>query len=272
MTPLPPTLLAGRAIIALGGDDAASFLQGLVTANVANLGPGETIHTALLTPQGKVLSAFFVWRTDDGFLLDALATDEDALVRRLTLYKLRAKVEIGSQKGLAVFVGDAGPRQARDDPRLAGLGQRWLVAPGGKADGSAEGGSAEDGGYDVRRVALGVPEFGADYGPGEVFPMDVNLDALGAVDYKKGCFVGQEVASRMHRKGQVRKRSWRIEADAALTAGAAITAGASTLGSVTSVAGGRGIALVRTDRVAAAPTESQADGMPVTLSPPAYLA
>lgn len=261
MTPLAPACLPDRTIIALRGDDTVPFLQGLVTANIANLAVGDTVHTALLTPQGKVLSAFFVWRTDAGLLLDTLTSDAPMLIQRLKLYKLRAKVEITVADDLAVFIGDAGPDHAPRDPRLAALGQRWLAAP---TSGGADA-------YHARRIGLCVPEFGADYGPSEVFSMDVNLDALGAVDYKKGCFVGQEVASRMHRKGQVRKRSWRIAADRALLVGAAITADASTVGTVTSAIGRSGIALVRADRVDAAAASLKVDDLTVTLSAPDYL-
>ena len=262
MPPLPPTCLPGRGVLSLVGPDAVSLLQGLVTANVANLAEGDAAHAALLTPQGKVLSAFFAWRTPDGMLLDTAPGDAPALAKRLALYKLRAKVEIADVTSeLAAHVGDEGPEGARADPRLAAMGARWLAPPA----------SGDDAAYHARRVALGVPEFGADYGPGEAFPMDVNLDALGAVDYKKGCFVGQEVASRMYRRGEVRKRSWTVRAAAPLTVGASVTAGASTLGTITSADGTAGIALVRVDRVAAAPEPQQADGVPVALAPPDYL-
>ena len=267
VAPLPPTCLSGRGTLAVTGPDAVNLLQGLVTANVASLSEGDVTHAALLTPQGKVLSAFFAWRTADGVLLDAAPGDAAALAKRLALYKLRAAVEIADVSAeLSAWVGEDGPEDspggARPDPRLPALGARWLAAPGA-GDASA---------YEARRIALGVPEFGADFGPSEVFPMDVNLDALGAVDYKKGCFVGQEVASRMYRKGQVRKRSWIARAEAALTVGAAITARDAGLGTVTSASGARGLALVRVDRVEAATEAPVADGVPLTLAPPDYLA
>ena len=262
MTPLSPTCLPGRGVVAVTGPDATEFLQGLVTANVARLDEGEVTHAALLTPQGKVLSAFFAWAAADGMLLDTAPGDAPALMRRLALYKLRAKVEIADASDrLASFAGDEGPAGARPDPRCPAMGARWLAAP--------EGG--EDAAYQARRIALGVPEFAADYGPNEAFPMDVNLDALGAVDYKKGCFVGQEVASRMYRKGSVRKRSWRAHADADLDVGTDIVAGGSTLGTVTSADGASGIALVRVDRIAAADGTPEAGGVPVRLAPPDYL-
>ena len=256
--------LAARTVLRLHGPDTLGFLQSLLTANVERLSVGDVTHAALLTPQGKVSSAFFVWRTEDGVLLDLAPGDEAPLTQRLRLYKLRAAVEI-EPADLSVLVGAAGPDGARRDPRLPALGARWLARPGERdaPDASA--------GYHAARIGHGVPEFGADYGPAEVFAMDVNLDALGAVDYKKGCFVGQEVASRMFRKGEVRKRTWIVEADAPLSIGAAVTAGGSALGTITSVDGLRGLALLRTDRVGAASEPPRAGAVPVRLSEPAYL-
>ena len=252
--------LPDREALRLTGPDTIPLLQSLVTANVERLAVGETTHAALLTPQGKVLSAFFVWREADGALLDVAPGDRAALMGRLKLYKLRAAVEIAAS-AMTAHVGEDGPPEARPDPRLPAMGVRWMASPSGDA------GEA----YEDRRLACGVPEFGRDYGPSAVFAMDANLDALGAVDYKKGCFVGQEVASRMFRKGEVRKRSWTVTAAADLTVGADITAGGSTLGTVTSAKGGRGLALLRVDRAAAATEAPMADGMPVALAAPGYL-
>ena len=263
------TALPDREALRLTGADTIPLLQSLVTANVERLGVGEPAHAALLTPQGKVLSAFFVWREADGVLIDAAPGDRDALAARLRLYKLRAAVEIAAADAVA-HVGEDGPPTARPDPRLPAMGVRWMAAPDG---------TDARGAYEARRIAQGVPEFGRDHGPGAVFPMDVNLDALGAVDYKKGCFVGQEVASRMYRKGEVRKRTWTVEADAPLGVGASVTAGGSTLGEITSAMtgamkgadGSRGLALLRVDRVGAASEPPVAGGVPVRLAPPAYL-
>ncbi|MBB4659592.1 YgfZ/GcvT domain-containing protein [Parvularcula dongshanensis] len=261
MTSLPPAVLPGRRVLSLTGPDTVSFLQNLLTANVARLSPGEATHAALLTPQGKVLCAFFVHRTEEGVLLDLPPGQDAAIGQRLGLYKLRAKVQIEARGDLAVHVGDEGPDGAVTDPRLPALGKRWLAGPAAPES---------DAGYDARRLDLGVPEFGRDYEAGAVFPMDVNLDALGAVDYKKGCFVGQEVASRMFRKGEVRKRSWQVRGDA-LAPGAPVTAGGSTLGEVTSTRDGVGLALLRVDRVAAAAEPPMCGDDPVTLTPPSYL-
>ena len=253
--------LPDREAFRLTGADAVPLLQSLVTANVERLDVGETTHAALLTPQGKVLSAFFLWREADGVLIDTAPGDRDALMGRLKLYKLRAAVEIVPAPEVA-WVGEAGPDGARPDPRLAAMGARWMALP---ADGDARTP------YATRRIAEGVPEFGADYGASEVFAMDANLDALRAVDYKKGCFVGQEVASRMYRKGEVRKRTWIVDSDALLAKGLSVTAGGSTLGTITSTDGAHGLALLRVDRAAAATDTPQADGVPVRLSPPGYL-
>ena len=255
--------LPDREALRVTGADAVPLLQSLVTANVERLAVGQATHAALLTPQGKVLSAFFLWREAGGVLIDAAPGDRDALMARLKLYKLRAAVEIVPAPEVA-WVGENGAAAAPPDPRLAEMGTRWM-APLGEGEGDARDA------YAVRRIGMGLPEFGVDYGPSEVFAMDANLDALGAVDYKKGCFVGQEVASRMYRKGEVRKRTWTVESEAPLKKGTTVTAGGGTLGTVTSAHGGRGLALLRVDRAAVATEKPQADGVPVRLSPPAYL-
>ena len=255
----PKAHLPDRIVLAITGDEATSFLDGLFTANIGALAEGAATHAALLTPQGKVLSAFFVWRTAEGVLIDALESDAAALTAKLKLYKLRAAVTLEERLDLSVLTGDGPP-----DPRDPALGGRMI------AEDSADLPADDD--YHRRRIEAGVPEFGFDYGPGEVFAMDVNLDRLGAVNYRKGCFVGQEVASRMFRKGEVRKRSWRVTAEAALTKGAALTAAGSTLGEVTSADGRIGIARLRIDRAQAAEGPFLADGAPVTLTPPGHLA
>lgn len=263
MSARDPKALEGRAVLSLTGEETISFLHNLLTADLNRLKPGEVTHSALLTPQGKILQAFFVFRTEDGVLIDAAPDQGTALSQRLGLYKLRAKVHIEDRTGaLSVLVSEDGPEDAPSDPRHPAMGRRWIEP--GEHD-------LDDGAYDARRIALGVPEFAYDYADGAVFPMDVNLDALRAVDYKKGCFVGQEVASRMYRKGEVRKRSWRVAADGLIEKGMAVTADGSTLGEITSARGQEGIALLRVDRVEAAKVRPEAGGVPLTLGAPDYL-
>lgn len=243
------TRLENRAVIAVTGPEARDFLQRVITRGPDGLAPGRALFSALLTPQGKVLADFFLF--DDsagGLFIDAPAGEADALLKRLTLYRLRAKADISLRDDLAVAAA-RGQGEAElntvalaiaPDPRDAGMGLRAIVPAGGPT---------EDADYHAARIAAGLSEFGADYGPGEVFSTDVNHDLMDGVDYKKGCFVGQEVASRMHRKGGVRKRTVRLTFDGAGPAsGAAVMAGETSLGAITSSAGPAALALIRTDR------------------------
>jgi folate-binding protein YgfZ len=264
------------------------------------------IHAALLTPQGKILFEFFVVKAPDGFWLEVAADKTADLVKRLGLYRLRAKVDIKDRTAeYRVFALWGGTAQAPagavgtllfPDPRLAALGLRGLVpyAPGGRSDlapdlapdqapdlvvaplapdfAAARGAlevAAQD--YHAHRIALGVPEGGKDYAFGDAFPHEADFDQLHGVSFAKGCFVGQEVVSRMQNRSQVRKRIVAIVGDAPLLAGAAITAGAAVIGTVGSVAGSEALALVRLDRAAEAAakgTSLTAGGVAIALRKP----
>ena len=254
-------LLTSRAVLSITGEDATTFLQGLLTQDLAGDGP---FFTALLTPQGKILFDFFLVPSDGGYLIDCDAGAAPALLKRLTMYKLRARVTLAAEGGLGVFVGE-GAGRTFPDPRLPSLPVRRISARAGAP--------SIDDAYDLHRLSLGVPEFGRDFFADEVFLLDVNYDALSAVSYKKGCFVGQEVTSRMKRKGEIRKRTLIVQGGA-LEKGAAILAGDGSIGELMSVRGDRGLALIRIDRLAearasGAPLES--GGVPVNLDWPAYL-
>jgi hypothetical protein len=253
-------VLTSRAVLSLKGEDATSFLQGLVTQDLAGAAP---VFTALLTPQGKVLFDFFLVPAEGGYLIDVDAAAAPGLLKRLSLYKLRAKVTLAAEEALAVYLGErVGVRYA--DPRLAALPVR-TIAPRGDAP-------PADNAYDALRLAEGVPDFGSDFIGEEVFLLDVNYDLLNAVSYKKGCFVGQEVTSRMKRKGEIRKRTM-ILRGAAIARGVAVMAGDSAIGEVMSVGGAQGLALVRVDRLAEARASGAplaAGGAPVTLASPSY--
>lgn len=248
------TSLPGRAVISVTGADSRSFLQRVITRGPDGLAEDRALFSALLTPQGKVLADFILFDDGEGgMLIDAPAGEAEALVKRFTLYRLRAKAEIALRGDLAAAAakgeGEADlaavALSRAPDPRAPALGLRAVVPAGGPDTGISD--------YHAARIAAGVPEFGADYGPGEVFSTDVNHDRMSGIDYKKGCFVGQEVASRMHRKGGVRKRTLRLQfEDAAPAAGAEIMAGQTPLGAVTSSAGALALALIRTDRAAKA--------------------
>lgn len=271
-------ILQSRAVIRIDGPDALTFLQGLITQEPP--APGEAAFAALLTPQGKILFDFLIVADGGGFLLDCHGEAADALVKRLSLYRLRAKVTIARPSDWSVGAtwGDTGASasgnfRAFADPRLAALGRRLLGQ--NELVSAFVGSSSAEADWNRHRLSLGVPEFGKDFAPEEVFLLDVNYDALGGVSYKKGCFVGQEVTSRMKRKGEVRKRTLRLSFDGAPPAkGAAVTAGESSLGEVLSGADGVALALIRTDRLAAAQGAGiaiEAEGKPLRIDVPAYL-
>ncbi len=246
--------LPDRTIISVTGDDAETYLKGLVT----NGPPDEAgCFSALLTPQGKILFDFFISKSANGFSIDVRNDAAEALVKRLTLYRLRAKVEIGIDITRTVL---ADPNN--DNSRTTAPIDQCRDAE-------------DDTHYHARRIAAGIPEWGADFGSDEVFLMDVNYDLLGGVDYKKGCFIGQEVSSRMRRKGEARRRTLIAEfSDAPPAKGTPITAGKSTIGEVMSSAGALALACVRLDRwekAAAEKTPLECGGQSLSLRIPEYL-
>jgi len=279
-------ILPHRGVISITGEDATTFLHGLVTQNIEKLKHGEATYTALLTPQGKVLFDFLVLRHEGGYLLDCARANVADLNRRLGFYKLRSKVEIAdkSDEVAVAAVWDAqgvaaapSGGHAFTDPRAEGLGHR-LVAPQENlraAAGQHGWTLTEAADYDAHRIAQGVPEGGKDYESGEVFAHDACIDQLGGVDFHKGCYVGQEVVSRMHHRGTARKRFVAVRGRGLPEPGAAITAGATNLGKLTSVASGKGIALVRIDRAGEALVRGEAikaGGIPVELIRPDWAA
>jgi len=257
-------LLADRAVVSLTGADAVGFLDNVATNDLSAVPAGEARFAALLTPQGKILFEFFALRTEDGWRLDTLGTKSADLVKRLTMYKLRAKVTVadvspdyavGSAWGPSRPAIDAGSVYA--DPRHGDLGWR-LMMPRAASAGLMVGATADD--YDRRRVALGVPEGDRDYPLGDTFPHEANYDRLNGVSFIKGCFVGQEVVARMQNKSVARKRVVLVTGAAPLESGAEVRVGTATIGSVGSVgsvAGPHGLALLRLDRAAEAADKGQ---------------
>jgi len=278
-------LLADRGVVRVAGEDASKLLQGVITADMELLSAQPAIHAALLTPQGKILFDFFVLKAPGGFLLETAADKAADLAKRLTMYKLRAKADIqdrsAAYRAFAAWgsapanVGAASETHIFPDPRLGALGWRGLTGArlvSGIA--SAIGGldaSPED--YHAHRIALGVPEGGKDYAFGDTFPHEADLDQLNGVSFSKGCFVGQEVVSRMQNRASVRKRVVPVAAEATLTPGAEVKAGAAVIGSVGSVAGTQALALVRLDRAAEAAAKGDrltAGGVAITLRKPQW--
>ncbi len=233
----------------ISGPEARDFLQSLVTSDIAAMKKGEALWAGLLTPQGKILFDFFVFAADDDrFLLDVSASQRDALLQRMGMYKLRREVEIVPREDLAVADGEiSGAVACFADPRLAEMGMRSIVPQEVAAELPED---AEE--YHARRISLGLPDTDADIGTGKLFPHEANFDQLGGVSFTKGCYVGQEVVSRMQHRSNTRNRLLPVKGEAALETGTEITGAGKRIGEVFSTAGERGIALVRLDRAAAA--------------------
>ena len=252
--------LESRAVISVGGPDAKSFLNGLLSQEIETLGPGELRFSGLLTPQGRLLYDLFVADVEDGVLLDVAAEHRDAIVMRLTMYKLRAKVELAASE-LAVFA--AWPATAGDfaDPRLPALGSRAYAA--------ARTTTAAEDDYEAHRLALGVPG-PADWGTDKTYPIDADFDLLAGIDFKKGCFVGQETTSRMKRRGTIKNRMLPITFDGPAPAfGAEVLAGTLRAGEVLSGRDGRAMALLRLDRIEGA--DLTVDDRPVKVETPTWI-
>lgn len=254
--------LAGRAVLAVSGPDAGHFLHNLLTADVEHLADGEARYAALLSPQGKILFDMLVLRQGDGFLIDCAAAQRAALMKRLALYKLRAKVEIAPRDDLAVTVSPGEIAGGYADPRTQAIGWR-MISPAG---------APEARGYDAARIALGLADSEADLGSGEFFPHEANLDQLGGVSFKKGCYVGQEVVSRMEHRGTARSRILPVKlAGETPPKGTDIRAGDRQVGTLLSGAGKHALALLRLDRLAEAAAPLEAGGVAVTVLKPQWV-
>lgn len=259
-------LLPSRGVLRLAGPDARKYLQGLITSDIDKAQEGQAIHAGLLSPQGKILFDFFVVGADGGYLIDAAQEKAGELAKRLAFYRLRAQVEIGEETALAVAAAWGGAPRAPEgaivytDPRLPELGFRILLQAGSNV-GDLGCTAASEVDYHARRIRLGVPEGGLDYGFGEAFPHEALFDQLNGVDFAKGCYVGQEVVSRMEHRGTARKRIVPVEGEARLPAsGTSIDAGGVPIGTLGSVSGTSGLALIRLDRA----EEALAHGTPLT--------
>lgn len=269
---MPIASLSGRAAIDIDGTDAAAFLQNLITTDVEQIAPGTAVPGALLTPQGKILFDFLIMRRGDGYRLDfrqELAAD---LIRRLTLYRLRSRVEFSPLEQLVVLVA-----WETDSPGADWIRDlRFADAPVFRHFGASPAIAADAGESDWFRLRIrhGVGESGADYDAGEAFPHDVLLDQNDGVSFRKGCFVGQEVVSRMQHRGTARRRLLIVHANTDLPEPrTSLNAGGKPIGQLGSVAGPTGLAMVRMDRVARALARGEpilAGNVEVTLSIPEW--
>lgn len=266
-----------RAVIDVTGETAEDFLQNLVTSDLDLLGPAEARPSALLTPQGKILFDFLVSRIAGGLRLDAAATVRGDLLKRLTLYRLRAKVALDAPDVAVFAVWDETPStdQVVDRRFPDGLVSRvYGTAP----DDSV---SAYPAAFANLRIRAGIAEAGSDFPSADAFPHDVLLDGNGGVSFKKGCFIGQEVVSRMQHRGTARRRIMLVKAEEPLAPGIEIVAEGKPVGTVLAsisgnedgVAAGTGMAMIRIDRLAAALDRGvpvTAGGVPVTATVPPW--
>ncbi|MBK1622731.1 YgfZ/GcvT domain-containing protein [Afifella marina] len=259
---MPLARLTDRAVVLVRGPDAHNLLHNLVTSSMDEVESAGIAYGALLSPQGKILFDFLIHRQDEGFAIDLRSEEAENFIKRMTLYRLRAKVEMSrADDELAVFAtwGDGEtPSDVPADPRLAALGRRFVAAPDSV---TADGDLAA---YHAHRIACGIPEGGIDFVFGDTFPHDAAMDSLHGVSFQKGCYVGQEVVSRMQHRGTARRRIIAIEAVEAGSplpeTGAEIMAGERAIGRFGSSANGKGVGLVRLDRLA----EAMEQNLPVS--------
>jgi folate-binding protein YgfZ len=270
------SILADRRLIQIEGPDWRSFLQGLITQNVETLEDGAVAYGALLTPQGRLLFDMFIWAETGAAVLDVAAEGRDALIARLSMYRLRSKVAITPRDGavFALFPGDAtvSPPGWRADPRLGALGWRAIGEAAPFADAEPAGLDA----YHAHRIALGVPDLVRDGLSDKAYAVEADLDLLNGVDFAKGCFVGQETTSRMKRRGQLKTRLCTLSFD-----GPAPPPGVEVLcaeapdsavlraGEVLSGCDGHALALMRLDR--AFGRQLSVEGRPIKLAPADWL-
>ena len=243
---MPVANLPDRTVIDISGQDAPEFLQNVVTCDIDIVDRQGAGYGGLLTPQGKIICDFLIFRSSGGYHIDVRGEAAEALVKRLTLYRLRADVGIALAAALAVFVawGEGVDDTGLPDPRLAALGRRWIAQARSDHD------LVDAAAWHAHRISLGVPEGGIDFLFDDTFPHDAAMDSLHAIAFEKGCYVGQEVVSRMRHRGTARSRIVTVEGNAELPAvGTEIVADGRPLGRLGSSSGRIGIALLRLDRV-----------------------
>ncbi|MBO0129245.1 CAF17-like 4Fe-4S cluster assembly/insertion protein YgfZ [Agrobacterium burrii] len=266
---MPSAFLADRRLIRVSGTGAEEFLNNLITADVENLAEGEARASALLTPQGKILFDFLITRDGTDYLVETGAAEQDALLRRLTMYKLRAPIDLKAEatEGVSIFWDENAPEAGVRDGRFVKAGVDVFRVPGASATGDAAA-------YDALRVEHGIAESGRDYALQDAFPHDVLMDVNDGVSFKKGCFVGQEVVSRMKHRGTARRRVVTVSAEGPLPAtGTEITANGKPVGTLGTVCGNTALAIVRIDRIAdalASGTPLLAENVTVTVALPAW--
>ncbi len=273
------SILENRAVIALAGAEARDFLQGLITNDMEACGEGRAIYAALLTPQGKILFDFFVVSNGENrWLIDCAGSRASDLIKRLTLYRLRAKVDIAGRPDLAVAalwngggtIAAQGDVVLFPDPRLRELGFREIGTRAALGEATR---NVTPGDYDAHRLKLGVPD-SPDLPSDQVFALDAGFEELMGVSFKKGCYVGQEVTARMKHRASARKRFLIADIPGEIPFGTPLEAGGRELGTLASEKDGHALALVRLDRLEDAEGKQApitAGGRDVILRKPGWL-
>ncbi|WP_310621035.1 CAF17-like 4Fe-4S cluster assembly/insertion protein YgfZ [Flexibacterium corallicola] len=246
--------LSERGVLKVEGPDARVFLQNIITSDLDTLEVGKSAYSALLTPQGKVLWDFFIYaEEEDSFLLELPIGELPEFQKRLVFYRLRAKVEIldiSNEKTVIVGWGESLPDGYQLDPRLPALGIRFLASSQKPEEIFSKTLPKSQEQWNEHRIALGVPESGLDFSLGDVFPHDVDMDCLNGISFQKGCFIGQEVVSRMKHRGTARKRIIQVKApDTLPETDTPIEIDGKPAGTLSSSFGKTGLAMLRLDRV-----------------------
>ena len=232
-----PIAKLDRAVLRLSGEGVAAWLDGLITNSLKD----DLTFAALLTPQGKIIADFFVWK-EENLYIDTASKFGAALLKRLKMYRLRAPITIEDVSETVSIYAAWHDVTGTEDPRLQGL--RRL-----KSEAKIETNASQND-WDKHRLSRGLTESHWDFESAETFPHNVNMDRLNGVDFKKGCFVGQEVVSRMQRKTEIRKRLCGIKFQVRLDE-TQIKAGERVVGDVVYVNDGQAMAMMRLDRLAA---------------------
>lgn len=257
MTNARMSLLPDRGVIFVGGADARTLLQGLITNDMDQIKPGSALFAGLLAPQGKIIADFFIVPDGDGFLIDVCRERVKILMQRLTLYKLRAKVILEDRSETSRVIAKwndlSSPGSqlgiAYTDPRHPDLGDRIITSDGSVAGQYSETDLHDT--YDHHRITIAIPDGGKDYAYDDTYPHEAMYDDINGVSFTKGCYVGQEVVSRMQHRAATKKRIVIAESATQLPApGTDITAGEINLGRLGSSIHKRGLALIRVDRLA----------------------
>ena len=235
--------LPSRAVLSVTGDDRVSYLQGLVSNDVATAAPGRAVWAALLTPQGKWLADFFIFAEADRLLLDLEAAQRDDLARRLTRFRLRAKVAVEPDALQVYAAWDGAPEEpglGAPDPRLPEAG--WRLLGHGRAT------TTDAMAYDRHRLALGLPDGSRDMEADKSVLLEAGFDELNGVSWSKGCYMGQELTARTKYRGLLKRRLVPVHADAALPPpGTPVLRDGAEVGTLRSAKGGLGLALIRLD-------------------------